>query len=451
MNILVVDQSRMVRTIIREELEPEGYQVFEAGSVQQLYDTISKQSIDLMTLPVEFPEKNGYDLAHEIHSSEFYSSNRNASGKQVPIIFVTGNDTIEGRRMGFESGGADFVAKPFQEGDIRYTVKKILQPERRLEGLTALVVDDSTLARNIVTGFLGGQGVRVMEATDGVKGYGIIMENRENLDIVITDQMMPGLSGDELCFKVRKELNLPDLPVVVLSGVKESGMILKLFQSGATDYIIKPFIKEELLGRLMSHLEARLLHKKLETKIRELDDMNHALKKLSIVDTQTGLPNRKFFEERVKEAILRGERYGNEMTLYVVELHNYRSIVNDFGHRAGERILQKLTEFLVDSLRKTDVIARLGGERFGFLATETGLAGSRPLAKKLLKLIAGGRYTLRRDRPPVRLEANIGYLTLGKGSASASVDAIHTAEERLKKAQKAGPNRICCGGPETNG
>jgi CheY-like chemotaxis protein len=74
---------------------------------------------------------------------------------------------------------------------------------------------------------------------------------------------MPRLGGDALCLKIRRELNLPNLPVIFLSANEDRATILALFKIGATDYISKPFMQEELMARLKVHLEREMLTRTL--------------------------------------------------------------------------------------------------------------------------------------------------------------------------------------------
>jgi two-component system, cell cycle response regulator len=442
MNILIADHSKVIRTIIREELEKAGYTVFTAADEKEFFEVLKDFPVDLATLPVEFSPHSGYDIASVVHSNLFYTSSKNKSGKEVPVIFITGNDSVEGRRKGFESGGADFIAKPFTEGDVLRAVNNLLIPETRLKGMTALAIDDSPLARNIVRKYLVSIGVVVHEASDGLEGYAKIQEMGRNLDIVITDFMMPGIRGDELCFKVRKELNLPDLPIVVLSGVKDSDAILQMFRAGATDYMIKPFIKEELLGRITAHLENRMLHSKLQTKIYELDEMNQVLRKTATVDSLTGLYNRKYFLERLDEAVSRLHRYQHNMTLIIMDLDHFKDINDNFGHQTGDRILQRIASLIQKAVRRADFTARLGGEKFGILAPGTDQEGAKMLTKKLLRIVTSGRYNIKGTE--VRLSACIGVTSLSEGDTMNTEQVFQKTETRLLKAKSHGKSSICC-------
>ena len=104
------------------------------------------------------------------------------------------------------------------------------------------------------------------------------MSDRNNeIDMVVTDLEMPLMNGIELTCKLRKEMGRKNLPVLILSAIDDKVTQLDLFRCGASDYLTKPFIKEELLARLNIHLEGVLLNKKLKENLTELKNLNSEL------------------------------------------------------------------------------------------------------------------------------------------------------------------------------
>ncbi len=273
--ILVVDDSSMIREIIKSELEEGGYDVIEAvNGIEALIQITKSSPPDLITLDIEMPKLNGFDTCQKTREKHYAHFFTNYKDNRVPIIFVTSNDTMEDRKKGFLLGAADFIVKPFDKGEILGIVNKILKPENLLKGITALVVDDSKIARKIVSELLQREGLTVIEAKDGMQAYEIICNRMLEIDIVITDLIMPLMNGSELCSKIRKELNLHDLPVILLTAMNDHSGLLNLFKAGATDYIVKPFVKEELLARINVHLQRTLLNKRLRQTVIELKKLN---------------------------------------------------------------------------------------------------------------------------------------------------------------------------------
>lgn len=272
MKILVVDDSAMMRNILRKELEDAGYEVHEAVNGKEALDKAEEIKPHLVTMDVDMPEMDGYEAVYKIRTERKLLIPN--TEKDLPVILVTANDTLEGRKKGFKVGAADFIIKPFLKGEVAAAVENLLYPDTTHEGMTILIVEDSNLTRSILVNTLSGEGIKTREAKNGVEALEILQNADESIDLVLTDFMMPEMDGDELCRRVRFELGRNDLPIIFLTAVSESGSMLKIFKSGASDYIVKPFAKEELLARVKVHLESRRLNSKLLDQVIELKRLN---------------------------------------------------------------------------------------------------------------------------------------------------------------------------------
>lgn len=140
--------------------------------------------------------------------------------------------------------------------------------------LNILTVDDSFSARIKIVSSLDGLHANIFEADDGTTALDILRDNKDIIDLVISDLVMINMHGDELCSIIRTELGLTDLPVIILSSNNDKETVLNLFQAGATDYLFKPFTPQELLARIRSHLEQRKLNKILKHNIQKLSELN---------------------------------------------------------------------------------------------------------------------------------------------------------------------------------
>lgn len=269
--ILVVDDSLTMRAAIKRELNDERFVFEDAGNGVEALEKIESGFVpDLITLDIDMPKMNGFEACEKIYSDDYLPVFEHLPGKQVPIIFVTSSDNLRDRKRGFELGALDFVTKPFEEGGLRKLVIRALYPGDRLKDITALLVDDSRSARLVVSKGLREEGISVMEAEDGNKAFEIICNNMSQIDIVVTDIEMPGLSGGELCEKIRKELGLIDLPIIFFTGIADRAKVLDVFQSGGTDYLLKPFLKEEMVARIIVHVEKTQLNRHLRKSVDDL-------------------------------------------------------------------------------------------------------------------------------------------------------------------------------------
>jgi len=249
MKILVVDDDKTSRRIYQREFRNADYEVVEASDGFEAIHVVHDQEVDLVVLDIEMPDMDGYQVCTWLRSEQF-SQRFNKNETILPIIFVTSDESLESRLKGFRAGATDFVNKGFKQGTLLKVVDRILKPLNVLAGLTALVVDDSKLVREMVRGMLLEQRVKVIEATNGREGYDKLVANLKSVDMVITDLEMPLMKGDELCYKIRRDLGLKELPVIFLTAIPDRSILIDLFKAGANDYLVKPFVKEELIARL---------------------------------------------------------------------------------------------------------------------------------------------------------------------------------------------------------
>ncbi|BBO78251.1 hypothetical protein DSCW_56680 [Desulfosarcina widdelii] len=269
-NILVVDDSTTMRNVIKKILEPVGYAILEAkNGIEALTMALSEDPPDLITLDVDMPKMDGFSACRKI-LSDYHENDVSLTREKRPhIVFVTANDNVESRRQGFEAGAADFIAKPFHKEEVLATVERILSPAKNKEGMTVLVVDDSALARDILVQNISREGWTVIEAENGLQALDIVRREKEKIDIIITDLVMPEMDGIALCETIRSDLHMDNVPIIFLTSIADQQQLLKVFQAGATDYLVKPFFQEELLARLRVHIEKSMLVRQLRDTITE--------------------------------------------------------------------------------------------------------------------------------------------------------------------------------------
>ncbi|CAM2068038.1 Response regulator [Sulfidibacter corallicola] len=283
MKILIVDDSRVCRRMYRKELEKGGYETIEASDGIEALEVVHRNEIHLVVLDVEMPNMDGVEACEHLRSEEFttrFRGDEQAFGQVLPIIFVTSNPTFEGRIQSFNKGATDFILKGFRPGRLLETVNRILKPRSALEGLTALVADDSKFVRRMLIKYMREEKINIIEAENGNQAFDIICERQKEIDVVITDLEMPGMNGDLLCRKIRRELGLKAIPVVILTARTEQHLLLGLFNAGATDYLVKPFQKEELLARLKVSVEViHDLERRIAAQNRAMDRQQERLAK----------------------------------------------------------------------------------------------------------------------------------------------------------------------------
>jgi CheY-like chemotaxis protein len=138
-----------------------------------------------------------------------------------------------------------------------------------------LVVDDNLKNVQVLGGFLQNEGFEVEFALEGKSALDWI--RKQEFDLVLLDIMMPEMDGYEVCTLIKGKKENKDLPVIFITAKTDHESIIQGFQTGAVDYITKPFIKSELLARVRTHIEIKRSRDRLAAYLREIEEKNRSI------------------------------------------------------------------------------------------------------------------------------------------------------------------------------
>ncbi|MCP4133362.1 MAG: response regulator, partial [bacterium] len=155
-------------------------------------------------------------------------------------------------------------------------VFELSQEDEKNPDLVILAVDDDPVNLQVITNRFSFRNVTVLTASSGGEALRCI-EDRGKPDCILLDIMMPGMSGYEVCTRVREQYRPIELPVILLTAKNRGGDFSAGFSAGANDYIIKPFIKEEIHSRVLFHCTLSLYWKQLHRAKQTLEELNSNL------------------------------------------------------------------------------------------------------------------------------------------------------------------------------
>ena len=166
-----------------------------------------------------------------------------------------------------------------------------------------------------------------------------------------------------------------------------------------------------------------------------LEEANSKLKALASTDGLTGANNRKAFDERLAEAFERADRFGEPLSLILLDVDRFKLFNDTFGHPAGDDVLRSVAQALLKAARVTDSVARYGGEEFAIILPETELAGAMIVAERCLRDIAALPWSQR------AVTASIGVATK-TNSVEGAADLLRAADLALYRSKQSGRNRV---------
>ncbi|MDX2469583.1 MAG: response regulator [SAR324 cluster bacterium] len=269
MKILIVEKKKFLFQQLTAEFTRGNDQIFNVFSEFEALEVFQGEKPDLVIMDAEEETINVLEITARIRGKS--KSEENYFDSHTPILFIGTQDVYPDQAKAEELGVTDFYSRTFFTNDLKNLVRGITigaQP-RRFSDVTVLVVDDNDVTVELLKKVLIAEGITVLNASNGIEALGLIAANQDVLDLVLTDYSMPKMDGLELCHKIREDQRNQNLPIIFLSGVAEMDFIIKIYRAGASDYLPKPFSKEELLARFNVHLESRRLNQSLKDKLAE--------------------------------------------------------------------------------------------------------------------------------------------------------------------------------------
>jgi diguanylate cyclase (GGDEF)-like protein len=236
-----------------------------------------------------------------------------------------------------------------------------------------LVVDDNPQNRELLLRSLTGSGYQVEVAEGGAEALEKI--NQAHYDLVLLDQVMPGMSGLDLLRLLRATHSPSELPVIMVSALNDSEVIVDAFDLGANDYVVKPIDLRVMDARI----QTQLLRSQAERQDRLLDPL-------------TGLGNRAMFLSQLELALPRHSPR-ESMTVLLLDLDGFQNLNDNLGHDSGDQALVEVAArfrkiIMESAIHPSSVLARVGSDEFAFLLEATPTEQAEALAKTLLSSLS---------------------------------------------------------------
>ena len=300
-----------------------------------------------------------------------------------------------------------------------------------LSKLTVLVVDDSPVSRKLVEHALEQEAYAPVFAQNGSEALELYAKHAPS--IVITDWMMPDLSGLELCQHVRGDAQHPYTYIIVLTSKSEKDNVVEGLGAGADDYLTKPFDPSELLARIGVGRRTVELHREIEAK-------NKLLKKMALTDSLTDLPNRRALEEWAGRQLRGAARHGYSIWVVYLDLDLFKNINDSHGHDAGDEVLRKLAKILRENTRASDISGRIGGDEFLWVITHGDEKGMRTAVERLREQFSSQKFCFGSDN--ISVSASYGACGFRGNQPPDFRELVKKADEALYGAKRAGRNQI---------
>jgi diguanylate cyclase (GGDEF)-like protein len=308
-----------------------------------------------------------------------------------------------------------------------------------------LVADDDGTNRVLLKSVVTRLGHECLVAEDGSSAWGLL--SSQTIDVLLTDWMMPGIDGPELCRRVREQPAEHYTYIVLTTGLDHHDDVLEGMSAGADDYLIKPVDSFAVQRALVAAERVTELHGTLARKEAELQRLNLELLELSLTDQLTGVGNRRRMEEELARTHARASRSDQAYGVALFDIDHFKLYNDHYGHVDGDDALRRVAE-IVDRVSRTgDGAFRYGGEEFLLVVPDCRQADAVFFTADRVRQAVADLAIPHESRPsePLLVTLSGGVACWTPGSSLGVGDVVAQADQALFKAKSAGRNRIHAG------
>jgi diguanylate cyclase (GGDEF)-like protein len=304
-----------------------------------------------------------------------------------------------------------------------------------------LIADDDATSRLMLKAMASKLGHECLVATDGSRAWDLLTS--EGIDVLLTDWMMPGMDGPELCRRVRHDLFDRYIYIVLITALGNHEQVLEGMSAGADDYLVKPVDPFAVQTRLVAAERVSILHHQLSEARAELEQATVDATTRSLTDALTGLGNRRRMEEDLASTHARALRSGRAYGVALFDIDHFKLYNDNYGHLAGDEVLRQVARCLGRAVRAGEWVYRYGGEEFLLLMPECSIDGAEAAAGRIRRAVA--QLLLPHDTRPttpqvVTLSGGVSCWT--PGSTLSVAEVLQTADDALFEAKSQGRNRV---------
>ncbi|MFH1134742.1 MAG: diguanylate cyclase [Pseudomonadota bacterium] len=418
---MVIDDSATARFVLQKEMERLNFEVVLAADGLEGLEMIRKVRPDIVLTDIEMPNMNGLELCSVLSADP--------SLREIPIVVISNVVSDSQIRMGFGAGVITFLKKPIDGAELGMVVSHLMGKEAGLKQGSALVVEDDLTTVSIIRKELTGIGVhtticRTVAEMDAYLGV-------SRPDIVILGLFLPDGNGPEVCRMIRSKEIFKTLTIIILAEESRREYMIQCLNNGADDFLVKPFSHEEFLARLENHLRIKRL-------VDEIRQRNRVLEGLAYQDSLTGLLNRRYLEEGLRNELERARKRSSTLGFLMMDLDHFKNINDAHGHPVGDEVLREVAAVIQAFVRDSGVACRYGGEEFCAILPLFSPGKTREIAESIRLACEQKRFS------HLGLKQTLSVGISGFPGASSSRELIDRADSALYQAKISGRNRVVC-------
>jgi len=410
--VYIIEDDVHLGAEMEDQLLRYGYDVAVFSDALSAEKALSENSPAAMIVDLNLPEG-------ELAGARLANAYKSTLPDKKPLIFISARDDWAARLAAARAGGQVYLTKPIDFSELLDSLDTVGLWWDEVPYKVMIVEDDLVLAQSYAAILqAGGLEVLVVEEVSNL----ISLVSEFQPDLILMDVNMPECSGLEAAGVIRQKAEWISIPIVFLSTENDINRQMEALRLGGDDFLKKPIDAEHLTAVVQMRIRR---FRKLRSRMQ--------------LDTLSGLLNHATLKARLQTEISRSLRQDSDLAFAMIDLDNFKSINDCFGHPVGDEVIKSVSRLLVQRLRHSDIVGRYGGEEFAVILPDTSLLVAQELMDELREQFAVINHRCKKGEFTCTFSVGLAALP-PYTDVNGIIDA---ADSALYRAKDEGRNRTC--------